>query len=530
MIIASMGKKMKNYRFADLFDISLIQKLADSNFQAVGLPMSIVDACDSSVAVMAGRSDICRKFRRNNISSDQQCPESAFVTGHLDKGSDMLYKCKNGLWHAAIPIIVCGQHIATMFFSQFFLENEIPDRDFFLQQSAACGYDQMSHTDALGRIPVISVERFNYILSFSKALAGLISDLAEQSVAVHNTKRSLAESEGKYRTLVENIGIGIYRDALDENSGFNKCNPALAEIFGFISAEECMKVPTVSLYFDPADRKALINDVRMDGFVRSREILMRKKDGAPIWCSVTASASYDEDCDIRWIDGVVEDITDSVIAKDKLETERNDLEMRVRERTSDLALANELLLAEIGERKKAEAMLRELSEKDYLTMIYNRRKFFELLSYEIEKARRYRRPLSLIIFDIDHFKAINDRYGHIAGDSVLKAVAAIVECVIRKNDLLARYGGEEFVILSPETDIHGASAVAEKIRSSIEEYSFECGGKITLSAGVAEWSAGDSEMNLIEKADRALYVAKNSGRNRVESNNSHPSRRVKRPA
>jgi len=509
---------MKNFRLPDLFDISLIQKLADSNFQTVGLPMNIVDAYDASVLVSAGQSDICREFLRKNASSCANCLESsALVSGRHARDEEYRYKCKNGLWHVAIPIIVSGRHIATMFFSQFFIEGDPPDREFFMRQAEKFGYDTSVYMDALDRIPVFSDERLNYIISYNKALVRLISDLAEQSVAALNTKRSLAESEGKYRTLVENIGIGIYRDIPDENSGFSKCNPALAEIFGFISAEECMRVPTGSLYFDPEDRKALIDDVKLHGFVKNREIRMRKKNGYPIWCSVTATASYDEDCCLKWIDGVVEDITDSVIAKDKLESERDNLEMRIRERTADLALANEMLIAEIAERKKAEEMLRELSEKDYLTMIFNRRKFFELLGLEIEKARRYNRPLALIIFDIDHFKALNDKYGHIAGDAVLKATAAIVECVIRKNDLFARYGGEEFVILSPETDIHGAMAVAEKVRASIAEYSFECGEKVTLSAGVTEWSPEDTELSFIERADRVLYVAKNSGRNRVES-------------
>jgi diguanylate cyclase (GGDEF)-like protein/PAS domain S-box-containing protein len=510
---------MKNYRLSDLFDISIIQRLADSNYQVYGLPMTIIDTYDSSALVYSGWSDICNNFHCANISSRLQCFESdSFVTGRLVKDEDLRYKCKNGMWHIAIPVTVAGRHIATMFLTQFFIAGETPDRKFFMRQAELFGYDTVSYLDALDRAPVFSVEQINHIISNSKALVRLISDLAEKSLAALEIKKSFAESEENYHTLIQNINIGIYRSSMDDSRGFIHCNPALAVIFGFSSEEGLMNIPTGRLYFAPEDKKAFLDEIQVMGFTQNREILMRKNDGSPIWCSVTASASYDDEGCIKWIDGVVEDITGARIADEKMKMEHQNLEIRVKERTADLALANEMLMEEIAERKKVEEMLREMSEKDYLTMIFNRRKFFEMLGLEIEKARRYNRPLSLTIFDIDHFKAVNDRYGHVTGDAVLKSTAAIVEGVIRMIDIFARYGGEEFVILSPETSIDGAMAIAEKVRAAIEEHTFECGGKITLSAGVAEWSAEDTELSFIEKTDKVLYAAKESGRNRVERN------------
>jgi diguanylate cyclase (GGDEF)-like protein/PAS domain S-box-containing protein len=510
---------VKKYHLSDLFDISLIQKLADSNYRAAGLPMSIVDAYDSSVLVYSGWNDICRNFHRANITSRLQCFESdSFVKGSLLQGEELRYKCKSGLWHIAIPIIVAGQHIATMLFSQFFLQGEIPDREFYLGQAEVFGYDPVSYLAALDRAPVFSSDRIDYIMSYNRALARLISDLAEQSIASFETKKSLAESEEKYRTLIHNINIGIYRDTAEPGSGFIHCNPALVRIFGFNSEDDLMRVPAELLYVNAEDRKAFLDEIRNTGFARNSESQMRKSDGSSIWCSITASAAYDDEGGIKWMDGVVEDITDTRQAGERLKTEHQNLEMRVKDRTADLALANELLIAEIADRKKAEEMLREMSEKDYLTMIFNRRKFFELLGLEIEKASRYDRPLSLIIFDIDHFKAVNDTYGHIAGDAVLKSTATTVESVLRKSDIFARYGGEEFVILSPETTIDGALAIAEKVRASVEEHIFERGVRITLSAGVAEWSPGDTELSFIGRADRMLYSAKEAGRNRVAVN------------
>jgi diguanylate cyclase (GGDEF)-like protein len=198
-----------------------------------------------------------------------------------------------------------------------------------------------------------------------------------------------------------------------------------------------------------------------------------------------------------------------------LQKARDELEMRVRERTTDLAAANEHLLAEIVERKRAEEKLRDLSEKDPLTQIYNRRKLFELLEMEIRKSKRHQRPLSVILFDLDHFKSVNDTYGHDRGDQILKTTTSIVSDTIRKTDISARYGGEEFIVVLPETGLEGAAALAEKMRSNIEQYSDPDTGMVTISAGVAEFRSEDTGATLIKRADGALYAAKRKGRNRV---------------
>jgi diguanylate cyclase (GGDEF)-like protein len=170
--------------------------------------------------------------------------------------------------------------------------------------------------------------------------------------------------------------------------------------------------------------------------------------------------------------------------------------------------------------KHREENLRELSEKDPLTMIYNRRKLFDMLEMEVEKANRYCRPLALLLLDLDYFKEVNDKYGHDIGDIVLKTTTQIVENVIRKVDIFARYGGEEFIIICPETDTDGAVALAEKIRTAVEQHSYPMVGNITISAGATELSDTDSVNTLIKKADDVLYAAKKRGRNRVESRKS----------
>lgn len=153
---------------------------------------------------------------------------------------------------------------------------------------------------------------------------------------------------------------------------------------------------------------------------------------------------------------------------------------------------------------------------DTLTGTYNRNKFYEMFEKEIRRNQRYHHNLSIILLDIDHFKEINDNYGHQIGDEVLKAIPQILHTCIREHDVLARWGGEEFMILLPETTIDNAFKVAEKIRSKIEKQTFTKRYlHITSSFGVSSLKEDDTTENLIHRADNALYKSKHSGRNLV---------------
>lgn len=158
-----------------------------------------------------------------------------------------------------------------------------------------------------------------------------------------------------------------------------------------------------------------------------------------------------------------------------------------------------------------------LSFIDPLTGIYNRRKFEEILSTAVSLSHRYKRPLSVMMFDIDYFKKVNDTYGHEAGDIVLKELTKYVKSFIRSTDTFARVGGEEFMIICPETDLSEAREFAERIRASIEMETFPIVPSVTLSFGVAVLGGDDSPIDLTNKADKAMYIAKSSGRNRVEA-------------
>ncbi|WP_200763826.1 GGDEF domain-containing protein [Nitrosophilus alvini] len=156
-----------------------------------------------------------------------------------------------------------------------------------------------------------------------------------------------------------------------------------------------------------------------------------------------------------------------------------------------------------------------LAVTDKLTGVYNRNKFYEVAQREMERSKRYKRPLSLIIMDIDYFKKINDTYGHDTGDYVLKTISKILKQGLRKSDYFFRWGGEEFIVLAPETTLYGAKQLAEKLRTMIENHKFDKIGRVTASFGVASYEMEKDADEIIKKADNALYTAKESGRNRV---------------
>jgi two-component system cell cycle response regulator len=157
--------------------------------------------------------------------------------------------------------------------------------------------------------------------------------------------------------------------------------------------------------------------------------------------------------------------------------------------------------------------------RDALTRAYNKKYFIDQLATEFSYAKRHRTPLSLIMFDLDHFKRVNDTYGHVAGDHVLIELANITQRMLRTEDVFARYGGEEFCVVLRGIPLHGAGVLAERVRSTIEATHFVFENQrlpVTVSIGVAAQNSDqESPQDLVEAADEALYEAKRSGRNRV---------------
>lgn len=216
----------------------------------------------------------------------------------------------------------------------------------------------------------------------------------------------------------------------------------------------------------------------------------------------------------------------------QLEHNRSELERRVEERTRDLAAKNEELRTQT-ERANALAVSLQAAQRkiekelaksqletrrDELTGLYNRRALDDQLGKEVNRAQRYKRSLAVVMADIDHFKLVNDRFSHMVGDDVLRAIANILRAQCRSIDTIARYGGEEFLLCFPETSRHNAALVCEKIRQQVESHDWskiQPGLTVTISFGLAAAPPEYDVDTLIAAADQKLYEAKRSGRNRV---------------
>jgi diguanylate cyclase (GGDEF)-like protein len=239
------------------------------------------------------------------------------------------------------------------------------------------------------------------------------------------------------------------------------------------------------------------------------------------------------------VDGLIDAVADkSIEIISSFELDPGDMKpfsqiiQEANEELGNLSISNVYLMIEFKqakekaerlayELKEANEKLRELASRDGLTGLYNHRFFQEALDLELARAQRYGRAVALVLFDIDHFKKINDTHGHPSGDVVLANLSKAVQSLVRTNDIVARYGGEEFAIVMPETDIEGATILAERVRGVIENLEFLAKGtkiKATVSLGVTSYKPGArivERANMVAVADKALYISKQSGRNRV---------------
>jgi len=319
----------------------------------------------------------------------------------------------------------------------------------------------------------------------------------------------LCASEARFRSLVENVNIGVYQSSIEEDGRFIQVNPAMVQMFDYPAMAMLLKVPLSQLYHEATDRRCFLRQLQQKGFVKNQECLMRRYSGETFWCSRSAVARKDEDGKIQWIEGVIEDITERKLAETLMRKAKEELEVQVVARTHELTILNEELY--------------RLSLSDGLTGIGNRRSLDELLEREWKRAEREQTTLAILMIDLDFFKLFNDTYGHLAGDECLKKVAVAIQSMIKRTtDFVGRYGGEEFAVILPATDVSGAMRVGEKIRVAVEMLAIphQCsllGGVVTVSIGVASRTPErhSKAVVLLEAADQALYRAKLAGRNQV---------------
>lgn len=249
----------------------------------------------------------------------------------------------------------------------------------------------------------------------------------------------------------------------------------------------------------------------------NRDLLARRADGSTIPVEIALKPMSGADGPV-----VIAAILDLSARKalEKQSREANaELERRVRERTAELERSNRDKLQMLEALERARADMELLSRLDSLTGLANRREFEQRLAEE-RRGRRGDRPLCLAMLDLDHFKRVNDRFGHAVGDEVLRQLGAILQRQCRVADIVSRHGGEEFALALPDTALEEGLAICERIRRAAAGHDWsrlQPGLQVTISAGVVQRLPGESSETALARADRLLYQAKRRGRDRVES-------------
>jgi diguanylate cyclase (GGDEF)-like protein/PAS domain S-box-containing protein len=334
----------------------------------------------------------------------------------------------------------------------------------------------------------------------------LSRQLKREIVAQEEAHRQLAMSEEHYRFMLENSADTFWE--LDPQFRFTFVSQADHRIRGF-EASEVIGQSLFSMLTPDSLRKvqediALRQQAEQKGEVTGPmrfEFEIYCKDGSTVWAESHSMPLRDAAGNIMGFHGVTRDIT---------EQKHHRIEQQQ---------ANEQLARQLHEIQELQVRLQEQAIRDGLTGLFNRRYLDETLPREISRAKRDGYPLAIIMMDIDHFKQINDTYGHPGGDEVLKSLGSIFSQGARESDIACRYGGEEFIIVLPRMGIEAALLRAEKWRTEVDAILVRHGDlhiRFTISAGVSAYPdhATDHE-RLIERADHALYIAKKDGRNRV---------------
>jgi diguanylate cyclase (GGDEF)-like protein/PAS domain S-box-containing protein len=309
-----------------------------------------------------------------------------------------------------------------------------------------------------------------------QAVVATFSDITQRI----ETEHALRESQERLSLAIEGAKLGMWDWNLEAHDlSFNKI---AARILGYRENEIASDVSSVRALTHPEDDAHLVDEMEAHlagtrPFFEA-DVRMRRKSGGYIWTNMRG---------------------------------------RVTERDSrDKPLRVTGMLMDISRRKELEAELERLATTDELTGLFNRRYGIDAVKNEIARAQRSGRPLSLILLDIDHFKGVNDRFGHDVGDKVLGDLAGLLRERLRRTDTAARWGGEEFAVILPETDCADGRRFAGELLARMEEIKTPDGEGISASFGVVDYRGDESASELVKRADRLMYRAKQAGRARVE--------------
>ena len=323
-----------------------------------------------------------------------------------------------------------------------------------------------------------------------KALHRRLADLEQENAGLRALEKELREKEQKYRLIAENSGDCLWTIDL-ATLRFTYVNPAVRQIYGF-TPEETMG-QDIAKVLPPHSLETVTK-------VLEEELALETSGADPNRNRVIEIEEYRKDRSIVWIENVLSFLRD--------------------DRKRPVAILG--VSRDVTERRRLTDELRVLAITDPLTGVFNRRHFMEELHREMGRSNRYDVPFSLIMLDVDHFKAVNDRFGHEAGDRVLAGMVELIRKRLRVSDILARWGGEEFLIIAVNTNLQRAAKLAEDLLKQLHNRLFPEVGALTASFGVTPYRSSESSDAVLTRVDNLLYQAKEEGRARVVCDPEQP--------
>ncbi|MFK8332753.1 sensor domain-containing diguanylate cyclase [Pseudomonas sp. BJa5] len=322
---------------------------------------------------------------------------------------------------------------------------------------------------------------------------------------------SLTLEHDQLQTLLDLISDGIWD--WNANTGYVYRNPGWYRMLGYASHSLDNSVHTWENIIHPEDYPRVM--AHFEAYVSSRseqyrvEYRCRCQDGSYLWVEDRGHIlARNPDGTVARMLGAHRNIDAGKRMVEQLMQQKLSLESLVGERTRELSWVNQQLQRQLDEN-------RDLAERDALTQVANRYRLEKVLQLECERAQRFRHPLALLVMDVDDFKPINERYGHARGDAALIEVAERIKGCLQEEQLLARWGGDEFVVVMPHEQLARARALAERIAQALAQASPLGDSRLTLSFGLVQWQDGEGQAQLLNRAEQALYRAKQAGKAKI---------------
>jgi PAS domain S-box-containing protein len=314
------------YRFSELVDIHAVRRLLTRFHKIANMGCALYEA-DGTKLATSKWEPVCIRFHRKNPYTRKRCVDSDTVLfGSVLQGRKyVIYECENGMMDAAAPVMVGGEHVATVFSGQVFFEE--PNWEWFRRQAREFGFDEATYMEALRNVPVFPRQKLEPVLEYLSEFARLLGELGLRQMQQLEAQETLLESENKYRSIFENAVEGIFQAGPDGR--FLDANPTLARMHGFDSPAQMMaEVPSVAshMFMDGRDRRRLLKILAEKGLVKVFEVQTQKRDGSKIWVSMGVRAARDKNNDL-FFEGIVENISERKHAELEMKLTQNRLKL-----------------------------------------------------------------------------------------------------------------------------------------------------------------------------------------------------------